>query len=819
MNNIIKWLRFPIEGENRLWTIVFIVYSCFHTFFERVISDYIVEPFLSTFQDTVVSRIIAIFIVCVILMRLYLDYKSKERRLYCSQVYFFSLVFVACFYYRVINTGVWNYVGIFNSDWVAYSDLVPFYCLANIITVLLYDRKPYEPNSENSFYIDNPITKKDEDMLGRTKFAESIARKTLDTQPSDGALTVGIVAPWGFGKTSFINMMKEYFVGKAIVINFSPWIYEDDKNLTQAFFLELNKAMKVYNPSLSEKLISYAELLSSAEVPYMKLLSNLLRQGRKNSLESLRNDLELALKSMKEPIVVIIDDLDRLGATEIMEVMKIIRNSANFSNIRFIATYDREYVTNVLKDSLKPGNYLEKIFQVEYVLPNFDKRKLIAVLKDKLSFVEEKEELNDCFAPHKVAFEELTSLRDVKRFVNMFQLAYRNLQGKVVLIDLMNLIILKQKYTSVYNLLAKKHDYILTNMGKSLVPYNRVRDKNETKTNESNIHKRIDIEADWDSFFKDLYNDEQKYTILNILKRLFRLSHREQIKGINSPWGVERYFHDTLLNEDYPETQFKDLWKWDYSLIVEDIDKNAPIKTKSFFKLMANYKPKNKEEYKKMVKAMLHCGEILYNDFDEYDDVLRVVNNSVNFEDDEHQAFIERVIDEAGASKFVAKFLEYSDYVRIAIRGIPPIINSKKRLNILKTAIEHDFSLNDIYEFLNSTYEYNVFNGNKYLEKTRIPGADKIFIEYAKQHPIHVISDLINGSTFENKEYFEISDFAKDVWGSWDAYEKFLNDIENYDSEKEEYLKFFSLFKANTYKSVPFKFVYIRVNKNNIYHN
>lgn len=680
MNNIIKWLRFPVEGENRLWTIVFIVYSCFHTFFERVISDYLVEPFLSTFQDTVVSRIIAVFIACVILMRLYLDYKSKERRLSCSQVYLFALVFVACFYYRVINTGVWNYVGIFNSDWVAYSDLVPFYCLANIMTAFLHKRKPYEPNSENSFYIDNPITKKDEDMLGRTNFAESIARKTLDTQPSDGALTVGIVAPWGFGKTSFINMMKEYFAGKAIVINFSPWIYGKDKNLTQAFFLELNKAMKVYNRSLSEKLISYADLLDAADVPYMKFLSNLLRQGRKDSLESLRNDLELALKSMKEPIVVIIDDLDRLGEREIMEVMKIIRNSANFSNIRFIATYDREYVTNALKDSLKPGNYLEKIFQVEYVLPNFDKQKLIAVLKDKLSFVEEKEELNDCFAPHNVAFEEFTNLRDVKRFVNMFQLAYRNLQGKVVLIDLMNLIILKQKYTSVYNLLAKKHDYILTNMGKSLVPYNRVRDKNETKTNESNIHKRIDIEADWDSFFKDLYNDEQKYTILNILKRLFRLSHREQIKGINSPWGVERYFHDTLLNEDYPETQFKDLWKRDYSLIVEDIDKNAPIKTKSFFKLMANYKPKNKEEYKKMVKAMLHCGEILYNDFDEYDDVLRVVNNSVNFEDDEHQAFIERVIDEAGASKFVAKFLEYSDYVRIAIRGIPPIINSKNAL-------------------------------------------------------------------------------------------------------------------------------------------
>ena len=272
------------------------------------------------------------------------------------------------------------------------------------------------------------------------------------------------------------------------------------------------------------------------------------------------------------------------------------------------------------------------------MLPNFDKQKLIAVLKDKLSFVEEKEELNDCFAPHNVAFEEFTNLRDVKRFVNMFQLVYRNLNGEVVLVDLMNLIILKQKYTPVYNLLAKKHDDILIGNGGSLVLYNREKDKNETITNALYLHKKIDTEADWDNFFKDLYNDEQKYTILNILKRLFPSSYGEHITRINSNWSIERYFHDTLLNEDYPETQFKDLWKQDYSLIVEDIDKNAPTKTESFIKLTANSNPENNEEYKKMVKAMLHCGEIFYKDFYQFDDVLRVINNTTGIADDEHQA-------------------------------------------------------------------------------------------------------------------------------------------------------------------------------------
>lgn len=520
-NKIAEWIRFPFEGENILWTMIFIIYFCFHKFFENLISNWFVEPFLSTFQDTTMNRVIVLFIVIYIFFKLYSNYKSKEKKYSTTQIFIYTLVIITCIYYRLINVNVWSYISIFNNKIISYFDIIPFTCLSIIIINAFPSRKHYKPNLKNSFYIDNPIINDDEDILGRTAFAENLARRILDTQTSNGAFTVGIVAPWGYGKTSFLNLIKKQISGKAIVINFSPWTYEERKNLTQAFFSEMNKVLKVYNHSLYNKLSLYADLLSSADIPYMKFISNLLRQNNNQSLESLKDDLENALKHIKDPIIVIIDDLDRLGTTEIMEVMKIIRNSANFSNIRFVATYDRDYVTNAIKELTASNNYLEKIFQIEYVLPNFDIQKLENYLIKKLFFVEEKDELKKYFTSNPSVFEELTNLRDIKRFINIFQIEYRNLYGEIILADLINLTILKLKYNTFYTFLAKNHNYILTNERGCLILYNRGKDTNEQLTDSLTRNKKIDIISDWDHYFKDKYNFEQKNKILNLLNNMF----------------------------------------------------------------------------------------------------------------------------------------------------------------------------------------------------------------------------------------------------------------------------------------------------------
>lgn len=79
---------------------------------------------------------------------------------------------------------------------------------------------------------------------------------------------------------------------KAIIIDFSPWIYGTDTNLTQAFFTELNKSLRIYNTSLSEDLMAYAELLDGSEMETLNILSRILKNGINKHWNSAERNLK-----------------------------------------------------------------------------------------------------------------------------------------------------------------------------------------------------------------------------------------------------------------------------------------------------------------------------------------------------------------------------------------------------------------------------------------------------------------------------------------------------------------------------------------------
>ena len=53
-------------------------------------------------------------------------------------------------------------------------------------------------------------------------------------------------------------------------------------------------------------------------------------QQRKRSLESQRKHVVRSLSARKKPILVVLDDIDRLTKSEIREVFKLVRLTANF---------------------------------------------------------------------------------------------------------------------------------------------------------------------------------------------------------------------------------------------------------------------------------------------------------------------------------------------------------------------------------------------------------------------------------------------------------------------------------------------------------
>lgn len=72
---------------------------------------------------------------------------------------------------------------------------------------------------------DNPIKNPEDDVIGRVATAQKFAQHVLELDTTQGVI-VGVLGPWGSGKTSFINLARNEFKTKNIsILDFNPWMF------------------------------------------------------------------------------------------------------------------------------------------------------------------------------------------------------------------------------------------------------------------------------------------------------------------------------------------------------------------------------------------------------------------------------------------------------------------------------------------------------------------------------------------------------------------------------------------------------------------
>jgi hypothetical protein len=92
---------------------------------------------------------------------------------------------------------------------------------------------------------DNPIHEENQDSLGRARAAKSFAAHLLALDVREGAV-VGVLGPWGSGKTSFINLARRHLEAHGLpVIDFNPWMFSGTEHLVDAFFVELSAQLRL----------------------------------------------------------------------------------------------------------------------------------------------------------------------------------------------------------------------------------------------------------------------------------------------------------------------------------------------------------------------------------------------------------------------------------------------------------------------------------------------------------------------------------------------------------------------------------------------
>lgn len=307
---------------------------------------------------------------------------------------------------------------------------------------------------------DNPITKPEDDALGRFKPASSFARQVLALDSSEGVV-VGVLGAWGSGKTSFVNLAQGILKESGVtVLEYNPWMFSGADQLVQSFFIELSAQLKL-RPGMAEigELVEdYGESFSG--LGWLPLVGPWIERGRvvtdifaktlqrkKEGVKASQSRVREALEKLNEPIVVILDDIDRLSTPEIRDVFKLVRLTANFPNIIYLLAFDRYRVEQALGEQGIPGrDYLEKILQIgvdlpavpDHVLNSQIFRAIDTVLED----IENPGRFDSDLWPDvfmEVIQPLIRNMRDVRRYAAAIHGTVRDLEGQVALVDVLAL--------------------------------------------------------------------------------------------------------------------------------------------------------------------------------------------------------------------------------------------------------------------------------------------------------------------------------------------------------------------------------------------
>lgn len=334
-----------------------------------------------------------------------------------------------------------------------------------------------------------------DDRLERSQFIERLTAAVVS--PATGRATgavIGITGPWGSGKTSVLNLLSEHIKEKhqdALVVRFDPWLVSGRNDLIAEFLGELIGAINA-DQKHTEKFKKLGEILAQYG-GQLAPISNLLLPGvgmmasagfkvmekalsKKMSLNDLRTRLVKELEEISAPIVVLIDEIDRVEDGEIRTVAQLVRSVADFPGISYVLAYDSERVIQALGAGASDENlgargraYLEKIVQLQIPLPVIFDNEISRLLTADLYELSAKLQLPENFE-NIMRYGELmeilngyviNTLRDIRRLVETFHVLRDMLLGEVDWIDLLAYSALMTKSPGTIDLIRREpEDYL-----------------------------------------------------------------------------------------------------------------------------------------------------------------------------------------------------------------------------------------------------------------------------------------------------------------------------------------------------------------------
>lgn len=261
-----------------------------------------------------------------------------------------------------------------------------------------------------------------DDKLERKVVAENFKNILLNTDLN----VFSLVAPWGGGKTYFIQNLIRIMEEDSINILYNAWESDFYDSPLIPLLVELLAKIETYNKkdkltedinwskTFAEKIcksttfqagINISVINCSANFdPNVKMLDSEYMQ-LKTEIKTFRDKLQNIQKKLKKKIIIFIDELDRCHPMYTIKTLEVIKHFFGIKDIVFVLAVDKLQIENSVRtiyginkntenenlENKNPANgYLRKFIDVEFRLPEPNTETLIQFhlqkIWDKIDF-------------------------------------------------------------------------------------------------------------------------------------------------------------------------------------------------------------------------------------------------------------------------------------------------------------------------------------------------------------------------------------------------------------------------------------------------
>jgi len=491
----------------------------FNEFTEQLLYKTLVRNLLETFHPTLFSDIVySLIIIGIIIIWLFYNRKIDKKLDNTGLIIILLIsIYYSIYRFELFGYDFWTFKSLNSISAFKYFDfvflIVLLLTLYKIFTTISNKKSLNPRDTAFSLLSDDPIETIDQDKLNRSALADYVSKTIVQTF-SEKSIAIGLNAKWGDGKTSFKNLIRIKLLEKdkrAIILDYNPWMSSNRKSISSHFLEQFAITLGSFDFSISNMIKKYSEQLASSKQNWWTVLISSLFSPfyDKKDIYGQRGEINRLIKKIDRKIVVFVDDLDRLFASEIVEVLKLVRNTANFSNTFFIIGFDRSYVIEALKKypDKSSQNFLDKILQMEFNLDEINdqqiSKELSSLLIRKLpkyevqinaifSVIIENSPRHDTVEMYGIPmFNEpnkikpgistyIRNFRDIKRFTNNFVLSINNLGSDLVFEEYFRVSLLRFRYPSILEIICINKDKIFTKkdtvsigLNKEILTYNR----------------------------------------------------------------------------------------------------------------------------------------------------------------------------------------------------------------------------------------------------------------------------------------------------------------------------------------------------------